>query len=67
VVIVSVVGAGYGGLVAASLGATDAVAVAVGAVAFLVLIAGHAIYGVGQFRREAAALTVRFPTPPPAG
>jgi hypothetical protein len=64
-VIVSVVGAVYIGLVAASLGASDTVAVGIGAVTFLVLVAGHAVYGVGQFRREAAALTVRFPTPPP--
>jgi hypothetical protein len=66
-VIVSVVGAVYVGLVVASLGGSDAVSIAVGGIAFLVLVAVHAVFGVQYFRREASRLTVRFPTPPPQG
>ena len=64
-VIVSVVGAVYLGLVVASLGGSDAVAIAVGGIAFLVFVAVHAMFGVQYFRREASRLTVHFPTPPP--
>jgi len=64
-VIVSVVGAVYAGLVLAWLGASDVAAVAIGAIVFLVLLMVHAWWGVREFRRGAAQMVVRFPTPPP--
>jgi hypothetical protein len=64
-VIVSVVGGVYVGLVVAWLGAGDLVALVIGAVVFLLLVAGHAAYGVRAFRRESGNLVVRFPTPSP--
>jgi hypothetical protein len=66
-VIVSVLGAIYAGLVAVWLGAGDAAAVLVGSVVFFVLVVAHAVYGVRGFRRVAADMTVRFPTPPVEG
>jgi hypothetical protein len=63
-VIVSVVGAVYAGLVAAWLGASDVAALAIGALAFVVLVVLHAIWGVGEFRRAAGQMVSHFPTPP---
>jgi hypothetical protein len=62
-VIVSVVGAVYAGLVAAWLGASDVVAVGIGALAFVMLLALHAWWGVREFRRYADQMIIRFPTP----
>jgi hypothetical protein len=39
------------------------VAVGIGALAFVALLAIHAWWGVGEFRREAGQMVVRFPTP----
>jgi hypothetical protein len=63
-VIVSVVGAVYAGLVAIWLGATDTAAVLAGAVVFLLLIVVHAAWAMRFFRTHGERMEIRFPTPP---
>jgi len=61
-VIVAVVAGALGALVTMATGAPQSVAIAIGAIAFLLVTAGLVVYGLRSIRRYTNALTPRFPS-----
>ena len=63
-IIVAVVVGAWGAIVSVALGASQPLAIAVGAVLFLLTIAINAIYGRRRIQAWSKRIETKFPTPP---